>query len=259
MNHQSIHKIIMGQSGISLLSYTIGLAVGGILITAMATIYHATEEDRTQFLDSSMLDDNISSAMDLMVGDIRRAGYGILTSTSPASLFTVENDSAIQIGDSGKCILFAYEKTYREGNQVAVVDDEDRSGYRLMCGSIAIKAAPDASCANVSCPCPPEDSKADWNCLTDTNLVNISHLAFDTSDSQCFNFTQNTLVSGLCTCEAAWPPDRKPKQGDRLIEKRLINVAVKGNLITKTDVAMSLRDTVIVANDRIIDLAADCP
>ena len=259
MKNMPKYRIITRQGGVSLVELMVGLAVGLIVIAAIMATYIAIVRSSTEILGSSRLNETIRGAMDFMVRDIRRAGSGSLGSTATSSPFMVENDTNIQIGDSGKCILFAYDKTYLEANQATVVDDADRTGYRQMCGAVAIKASPDASCGNVSCPCPPENSEADWECLTDNNMVNVSSLSFDASDSQCFNVTQNTLVSGLCSCGAAWPSGKKPKQGDRLLEKRLINVAISGNLIARTEFTMSLEEPILVANDRIISIAADCP
>jgi Tfp pilus assembly protein PilW len=75
---------LSSQRGLSLIELMIGLAMGLFLVAGVIGIFSTTLSDQTANLKSTRLNQELRTALDVMVRDIRRAGYWSLA-TSAAS------------------------------------------------------------------------------------------------------------------------------------------------------------------------------
>ena len=246
------------QLGLSLVELMVGSAVGLIVLTAVLTTYVAIARGSGDILASAKLHAELRAAMDLLVHDIRRAG-------SWTALFeerTGEEGSAlpnpytqragslvtdINILDGGKAIQFSFNGSFLGA------DDGSVFGYRFSDKAIKVLQCninPDAptACNTGSLV------GTGWEKLTDDNTVILEDLSFMTKGSSCHNWATNTtwVIAADSTTPACDPAASgyAATSGNRLLEKRLINVKLEGRLKERADFIMRLEQAVYVANDR---------
>ena len=246
-------KIVWRHAGLSLVELMVGSAVGLIVLTAVLTTYVAIARSSGEILDAAKLNAELWAAMDMLARDIRRAGSwtaAFATREDELNPFTVRAGSPftdINVLDGGKAIALSFNGTFLGSDDGSVFGYrlEDKALKALQCN---IKVSDPAACNTGSL------ATSGWERLTDDNTVLLDSLSFSTKGSRCHNLRTNTpwVIESDSTTPACDPSTSgyAAVAGDRLLEKRLINVRLQGKLKNRPDFIMVLKQAILVANDR---------
>lgn len=239
-----------------LLTFVLGLIViGGALILYMTTIRNSTDNIRTSRLNYDM-----DAAMQMMINDIRRAGYwGYDASTdfgavagsdaqnnpfnSATTMVTIPNSS---------CILYTYDGgngTHTNAASATVsnlgtgqIESDEYFGFKLENNAIWMRLS--GTPTSVGC----SDSNDTWRRITDENNITISALTFSDAGSQCRNVTTNTDYASPC---APVITAGNLTAGQQAIEIREVQITMTGNVSADASMTKTLQETVKIRNDRI--------
>lgn len=251
------------QLGVSIVELMVGIAVGMLIVAGVTAAYITTMRGGTDTLRSAKLNQTLRASMDVMVNDIRRAGFWG-TATTTANPYTVRGGGSqtdIAIHNSGGCILFAYDATHLAGNTptpsttpLSIPESADFFGFRNTSSEIITRQG--NSDGNFTADC---SGTSGWQGFTDSNDVIIDTLSFSFSGSRCLNETTgDTWMSASATtpaCEnAAAAGYVAPVSGNRLIEVRQVNITLAGHLTADPVMSISMTQPVRVRNDRIINV-----
>ena len=147
--------------GFSLTEMMLAFAIVGIVAAGIITAFVKTQTSSQALLDATRFDRQLTSIMNTMARDIRRAGYFAAADSLQDNPF---NNSANDLRVvNGSCILLSYDI-----NKDKKVDDVERFGYRLKDNVIQYREAD----GTLSC------SAGTWNNLTDKYLMKITALNF---------------------------------------------------------------------------------
>ncbi|MES2217506.1 MAG: hypothetical protein V4501_03745 [Pseudomonadota bacterium] len=211
-------------AGFTLTELLIAMVINVLVLSSMLAVFVYNLNHYTTSINVNRLNQQLQAAMQLMVSDIRRAGYwanssslvGTDTNTNP---FMVAGSTDIQIGGTGNsCILFTYDHN-GNGTLPAVSSgaDDERYGYRLMSG--AIQTRPWG--ASFSCSA----SASAWENVTDP-FVTITTLTF--------TLTTHTVTTGL---------------GTSALTTRSIDITLTGQLTSNTAITKTLTEHIRIRND----------
>ena len=267
-----LRKSLLCQSGLSIVELMVGVVVGLIVVSGVVAIYGVIARSSAEILGSAKLNEELRAAMDMMVGDIRRAGVWVPSSIDERSKTTnpyTDRDKTpmtdINISAGGKCIEFAYDASYL-GAGATPDNNNDFYGYKYTSTSDG-KAIAARFKRSVDSTCTTDAIGDDWRRLTDEKNIEILNLSFSTEGSRCFNASKpvsnlspfNPWFSGSPYLLPACDPTNSAynaSSGDRLIESRQIIVvlsgSIKSNIQAMKDFKMELGQRVRVANDRVI-------
>lgn len=249
------------QQGVTLIELMVGLVVALIAAVFITKIYVDNIRSTKEITSASRLENDMRSAMTLMVDEIRRAGYWGATISAGAindpenNLFSsASTGTNLLIGAktgeaANTCITFSYDR-----NEDGTADDGEHRGFRLNDGKIDIRTSTSLSNAN-------DCDAGTWQAITDDNVVSISSLSYSEVGSQCLNTDDLCDVldgSGnptgeqtLCLFNGPCSSYTAPSSGDKLIEKRLITITMRGELVNDNTVKKVLSESVHVRNNRV--------
>ncbi|WP_417665654.1 prepilin-type N-terminal cleavage/methylation domain-containing protein [Pseudidiomarina sp.] len=160
---------MLKQRGLSLVELMITITLGLILMAALTSVFSATLGTNSRSLKLSQLQEESTAVMDLLVGDLRRAGY-----RGDAHLLVVDPDNAVTGFNNSivvsqhpsevaaSCLLFDYDAN----NSSTHNGDPERFGYRLREGQVQRRQA-GAACGD-----------AGWEGLTSPDLIQVDVLEF---------------------------------------------------------------------------------
>ena len=241
--------------GMSLVELMVGLAVGMMVVLAALTMYTTTSIGARNTLDSAKLNIEIRGAMDLMVEDIRRAGYGGADFTDRGDTGGPYTDLVIRDYDGGtdNCILYAYDGD--TDGELATTSAYEYYGFRIADNKVSMRNGGSqdlSSCAN---------SPSAWQPLTDPNIVQIDQDNAFAIEYQCIAVEANTSATG-------WPEGlgEECKAGETayewaltvtpaaLLETRQVTIDLGGALTRDSDMRMDLIQDVHVRNHRVVIL-----
>lgn len=247
------------QLGLNLVELMIGLVVGMIVLAAMTVVYLNASRGSKDTLNANRLNQDLRAVMDIMVADIRRAGYwgtAVIATPNPFTNRTAglpaPLDKVTDLYLSGSCILYSYDATYSGGTAGTADTAIDFFGFRLNGGAVeSITAASNlgntsTTCANIN----------NWQDLTDSNVINVSALTFSETDSQCLDAT--TTTSWTFAAGDTVPPcdstaaNYAAASNDTLAETRQITITITANHVKDTTLTRTLTETVLVRNNRIL-------
>ncbi|WP_295801758.1 PilW family protein [uncultured Microbulbifer sp.] len=245
------------QRGLTLIELLISLTIGLIVLGAASSVFVTTIVNSAASISASRLNQELMTLMNVMVHDIRRAGYWKNAGSAPAqNPFNTETGTALAVipstagGSSGQCILYTYDS-----NDTGSVEDTNLFGFRLNNGVVQMRLSGVAASAKN------DDCNSDvWNDLTDPNLVNVTNLTFDTEDaaapSTCLNVREpNGVENGgdvgvdddkEFDCYEVQPT---VGSGDITVETRQIAITLEGELVSDREVRVSITQLVRVRND----------
>jgi prepilin peptidase dependent protein B len=255
------------QIGVSLIELMIGIVVGMVVVAAVIAIYVSTIRGGNNTLRTARLNQELRATMDIMVRDIRRAGFNGWNAAGTIVLST-DNDFAKRVAgglqtdlrvqtvvNNGDCILFAYDLS-----NWGVIDASEYMGFRLSNGAVQMRRS-GTTTNSANC------SDGTWDPLTDSNMVNITALSFSTEGSQCMDFTTGNAwkvisaspaptFSGCDAPAAAGVTVVKgsflaPVSGDQVVETRQVRISMTGNFAADTTLRATATEEVQVRNDRI--------
>jgi hypothetical protein len=239
-------------------------------------------------LAAAKLNENLRGVLQIMVGDIRRAGFnanaaGELTPSTYAAAFnwsrlgsanpqpvnsagaSIENPHMVPgstnvtvtnaATGSNNCILYSYDLDLD-----GAVDANENYGFRQHDGGVQIRKTQAAACGDTG--------SANWESIIDTDVIVIDDwdtgAANDgfyvrilgdgvsgTPDSQCENTSTGVVWSSLCT-DTTVSGYAAPSTGDRLVELRLVEIRLRGYIANDPAVRKEVRSYVKLRNDRLI-------
>lgn len=223
-------KISFYDQGLTLVELLVGIVVGLVILSAAGSVMISYVKSHDENQKIVNLNQNMRSVMDLMVRDIRRAGYvqsDIVSMDELKNNPFFENSCDLRIcgdgGQSGSCIDFSYEK-----NGDAVVDSEESFGFRLSNGVVQMKKSGGSDCSWVS-------SEG----ISDPDIV-IGSLVFDIQEKK-INVTDQTKTTCAVTEDCL------------LIRSVIITMTggIKGDA-SVPPIIQTLKSTVKIRNDKFV-------
>jgi hypothetical protein len=208
------------------------------------------------------------------VNDIRRAGY-------TGGVFSFVTDEGLNIV-SNSCVLYAYDS-----NENGALDVDEKFGFKLVNSRVEMRT----SCTTGSCAT--DCGTGTWAPLTDSSMIEITGLVFDSEDSKCLslthpdnvvepgglntnknNFWVTTSVTTQFPCLATvaqsgalttFVPNSAetayetgtfvlPAAKDRLVEFRQVNVLITGRLTNDVSMNKNQRVGINVRNHHVFVL-----
>lgn len=224
--------------GFTLIELMVGITVSLIVLAGVTSVFVGTVKSSGDTLKASKLNQDMQAIMNIMVADIRRAGYW----DSAGIGATIPNPFTDSGGDintaTAGCILYSYDKS--AGNTTnGALNSQEYYGFKLNNGNVMMRR----SGANVT-----DCTNGAWNNLNDDLIETINDLSF-TSSFKCVNtVTGDTDSNNNCNTLLANPDT---EAGHTLVETRRINISMTGNLTSDPDVTKQIRASVRVRNDRI--------
>lgn len=240
-----------------MITVTLGLSV----ISSILIGYLATYKGAVGTLAMSKLTQDMNSTMELMVTELRRAGYSAETTlaTSPASnSFNVKDVTTLAVFNtvasntrqgsqgSGACIVYSYDL-----DSDGTVDTNEVAGFRLSSGKVQMRTtgvpASASTCAG---------SNDVWSDITDSSFMTVTALTFNLANSVCLNnrepdSTDNdadgtTDEADEANCYTTVPTTGS---GNITVETRVVGITLTANLANDSFVQATLTETVRVRND----------
>jgi prepilin peptidase dependent protein B len=249
------------QRGFTLTELMITVVLGMAVISSILLSYLATYKGATNTLASSKLNQELTTVMELMVSDLRRAGYTASTDilSSPGDNdFNVVDMTAIEVFNnmtsntqqtatgSGSCIVYSYD-----ADKDGVVDSEELLGFRLSGSKVQMRTTGDAADPDTC-----SSTNNTWNDLTDSNLIAVTALTFNLANTSCLNTSEPDGVNddGDGSTDEADEANcyiNVPTAGsdEITVETREIFITLAGRLANDTFTSMTLSQSVRVRND----------
>jgi prepilin-type N-terminal cleavage/methylation domain-containing protein len=252
--------------GFSLVELMVAMTLGVFIMLTVASIFSATLRGNAATLRSARLNQDLSTPLEIMAHDIRRAGF-------TADQYDYDGTTDIDINGvdiflpDGNCVLYSYNRD----EDAAPPDDNERLGFKLNGGAIEMRN----SCTGTTCDT--DCTAGNWEDITDPEVVVIDSLTFSTTGSKCYNLeTDNYWVTTsdsatLFPCSetnagnlttyvydgSTTPPSYAtggyvaPVSGERLVETRQVNIALVGHHEDDPETTKELDAEVKVRNDRL--------
>lgn len=252
-----------GQRGFTITELMITIALSLSVISSVLIGYLATYTSSVDTLAASKLNQDMSALMNLMVNELRRAGYtGVIPGTPASNPFSNADSTALVVFNStasntkqaatgsGSCIVYAYDYVNEDG----VVQAEELAGFRLTgAGVVEMRTAGIAA--------DPDDcdsSSGTWTAVTDPNFITVSVLTFNLANSRCLNTREPNLVDDNANAtvdEAAeancYVTAPTVGSGDITVETREIAITLTANLTNDSFVRLTQSQNVRVRNDMV--------
>ena len=259
------------QRGISLIEMMVGFVVALVVLWGISVVYLNTSSTEKTTKAATQLNQDLRAMMDIMVGDIRRAGSWV-NATSGNNAFTDPNvNLAIIDADAAKpgigtCILYSYDATFVGGTTAGAVDAGDIFGFRVAGGvlqtlipsSLTTTATAATDCGNA----------AIWSDLSDSRAVTMA-MSLDTTGSQCVAFDRASYVTTDPTTYNAWattggfgvacdptapgaPSPYPTAPRVPRLETRQVNITLTATSKTDATLTRTLSDTALVRNNRVM-------
>ncbi|MEO5354548.1 MAG: prepilin-type N-terminal cleavage/methylation domain-containing protein [Magnetococcus sp. XQGC-1] len=225
-----------GQGGHTLLELLVALAISFVLLVWLADVMTRTLADYATTLQRNLLNQEVQSALAMLDRELRRAGgWGNATSSAksrpvnPFALSPYRINTGNKTGESGySCIVYSYDLNGNGLLEQSATDE--RFAFRLNQGVLEMRTAGSGS---LDC------NAGTWTGLTSAALL-VDSLAF-TLLGQCINLSQS---EANCLTAA-------PVQGDLLLRKYRVDVAMRSHLQQKPTIQRSDTLSVRVRNDSV--------
>lgn len=203
--------------GVSLIELLVGLAVSLVILTGIGAAFIAHSNNVVSNLKADKMNHDFQMVMDIMVNEIRRAGYWNADATGAPA---VSPFSSVYI--SGSCLLYSYDADNAAGTNVSdgLQQDGERFGYKLVSNAIWMKKSGDSASAT-NC------SEGSWERVTDPSILSVTQLDFSLS-AKCVNANTAVVTNAACTGTSG-------TAGQRTIEIRGVNIVSQANIIGATD------------------------
>lgn len=273
------------QRGLTLVELLIGMLVGIIVVGGGITVFTNSVKDQADNISLTRLNQDLRSMMDIMVRDIRRAGY--VTSDPDTHFLSLQNnpffetDSAdITLYDTngtGSCIVYSYNRDESDDND----DDEssgagdgridvetrERLGFRFAAdGDFDMRKS---GTTNTNC------TNGSWETIT-SPYVQITNLTFTLTTSS-LNVTsmindddgdgtvESTDTDGVPygdddldgLCDPGEVCDNCTNDGSSgapaCLFVRNVTISLTGNLVADNTVSQTITEWIRIRNDKFVD------
>jgi Tfp pilus assembly protein PilW len=264
MNMRRTGKRSQGGFTITELMITVGLSMS--VISSVLIGYLATYSSSMDTLAASKLNQDMSALMNLMVTELRRAGYsGVVPDPPTANLFAATGTTALAVFNSvtsntqqsatgsGSCIIYAYDGVVSTATENGIVEAAELGGFRLSAsGVVQMRTSGDTAAPNT---CASTTNNV-WSDLTDPDFITVTNLTFNLSNSSCLNTREPDTVDNDLdasvdeadeyNCYVSVPT---ANSGNITVETREITITLTANLTNDTFVRMTQTQNVRVRND----------
>jgi Tfp pilus assembly protein PilW len=219
----------VGQRGLGLVELLISVAIGLFLLAGLTDFLGRSLTQSGRNFQDARLTQDLNTAMDLMMRDLRRAGYsgtaqGVTTAAgAAANAFTqvvAANDGGISLATAG-CALYSYDLP---ASQNGTLEAAENLGFRLQGG--AVQAGTGVTACNAGT----------WQPVTDSTLSTITALTFEYLDAA--GNVANPQQPFVAATGTTWA-----------VCTRLIRITLTGQLVGNPNVSRTLTQSVRVRND----------
>lgn len=237
---------VKSQKGFSLVELMVGLTVGLMVIAAASAMYITTSASSRDTLNSARLNIGMRAAMDMMVDEIRRAGYS--NDPGSANEFTQTTTGAITdlvISNSGSCIEFSYDAD--TNGDLSTASPFEFFGFRVQNGVLQYRNGGSGFLGGCN--------TGNWQPVTDDESITIVADATNNYFSvayQCLNTDRNESVDTTCPSTGTFLTNANADAPVDLLETKVITITLNGQLVANTDFKMRLEQEVLVRNGRIV-------
>jgi len=163
------------QNGFTIIEVTVSSIIGAITLAGVITFFVNTVQSNSDGLKEARLNQELRALMDLMVRDIRRAGYWRNANGVDANIYAT-NEHSIKL-PSNSCITYAYDDYQARKSDANRVQDTDAAGFRLINNTLKTRKK-SALC----------DSNRNWESISDDKSLKITKLEFSL-DNICNNIS----------------------------------------------------------------------
>lgn len=247
---------IKSEMGVTLIELLIGVLLGTIVAAGAISVYVMSIQGQTDNIQLVRLNQDLRAMMDIMVRDIRRAGF--VTDDPDTYLANLQNNpffadtTELAIYNGGNCIVYAYN---RNNDKPPAVDDNERLGFRLnRSGQLQMRTSgtTNANCDNGSWESitePEVEITALTFALTSTTL-NVSSMATDADTNDCFDGDGD--CDGLCDSGEACNTCTRDGGADdpACLTIRNVSITLRGQLRDDNTVTQTINSQVRVRNDK---------
>tara|TARA_R110002049_G_scaffold152381_9_gene316363 strand:- start:384 stop:1118 length:735 start_codon:yes stop_codon:yes gene_type:complete len=135
------------QKGMNLIELMITLVLALLVSTAAITVYVKNIQTQTANIQLMRLNQDMRSIADLMVRDIRRAGFATSNPDDNFNCLKVNPFNKIGLFTSGtavagsSCIVFAYNVDDDLSGNICTIESTDRAGFRVSNGAVQMKVS----------------------------------------------------------------------------------------------------------------------
>lgn len=253
-------------SGFTLVELMVGILVGTLVIAAVTALYITVIQGATFITQEARLTQETRVTMDMMINDIRRAGYSHPSRVQkeeddlPDNPFMRADDPLrdVRIHGSSDCLLLAYDPTFSYPTSDDLPYDlSDLStdqyvfGYRLINGAIQILHSSTDNTTSGTC-----DADTGWESITDPETTTVTKLEFSTAGSVCMNASDSdgayALASDGATAPACATPPPGTQTNDVLVEMRRINIVLEAKHARDPTTRTLLNESAKARNHRVL-------
>lgn len=239
-------------SGVSLVELMVTLAVGLVISLAAGTLFLTSVRGGADTLRSAKLNVELRSAMDLIEGEIRRAGYGGQPIDNDPFRNPYTQDTTDLTIPVSSCILFAYNANDSLVELPTMPPANHFSGFKRADQKIWMRYTSADQTNEDGC----DTGTEEWEALTDENVV-ITGLGFainyictnaglpDTTAPALRYAVGQRCQSGQSLYDAA-------ATGHDLVESRIVSVTLAGEHADDSATKGSLTRAIRVRNDRVV-------
>lgn len=243
---QSIVTCRFQQFGVSLIELMVGITISMLIVMGALSIYTSTSVGTRNTLNSAKLNIEISGATEIMIEDIRRAGFG-------GDLFT-KNNTDLAVHNNGSCITYSYDQD--SDGKLAQSSPYEFFGFRIQNNEVQMRnggSGDTSSCAT--------DLSRPWEGITDSETIQIDAPAegrYFTINYQCLRIDTNAVgldercLSGNGIFEAAKSAATTAGNKIKLVEVREVTINIPGHIKNDDAMRIEFQETVTVRNHRIV-------
>lgn len=246
------------QNGLTLIELMIAILIGLIMTAAAITLYVNYLKNTRDNVSLIKLNQDMRGVMDIMVRDIRRAGF---VTTNPETNFTclqqntfaninirqTGGSTPIANGTSGSCVLYSYNRNNNipagltcDANAFLVAENTDRFGFRLSADNgIQMKSSGDIASAS-NC------GTGSWETITEPDVT--YDVDFVMAESE-LDMTQ-MFADGVQVCNAG-DDCNVCDAGNQCLTIRDVTITLQGTLQDGT--TQEIQEKVRIRNDKYED------
>ncbi|OOZ74488.1 hypothetical protein BOW49_03880 [Solemya velum gill symbiont] len=264
------------QTGLALIELLVGLVVALLALAFILNIYLSNLRSTSETASASRLDSDLRSVMTYMVEETRRAGYwynsvdesgGTTEIADPkCNPFTVYSndldftDCDPAIATYGTNLAVSKKTGEKDDSCITFTYDRGRSGdpdnpdgtlqtSSEYYGIRRVENGDDIGIVEIS-KNSPNCNSGTWTELTNPEVVDITELTFDLSDTVCTDVNTssatNTKSGGNCIQDYL---DVSPALSEhRIVQNKVVSITLEGELKGDDEVSKILEQTVNVRN-----------
>jgi len=215
--------------GFSLIELLVSMTIALVVLASVFSVFSTSVKASATSLKEIRLNQELRVIMDVMVRDIRRAGYwsnadGLSANpfASPATDVSITN---------GNCITYSYDL---DGDNE--IDHNDNQGFKLVNKAVSIRKT-SANCA--------DKGGHKWEAISDSNTLDITALSFQLITNACVNLTDRGRDCDLSSIDES---ASAPLTGDVIEVMYVVAISLAGKLKEDESIIDSLSQAVSIRN-----------